>query len=160
MAEKYLIVLEIDEVQEDATMQTLPLHSTLMHWVTVPGGAGDLVAASQRFSELQSPFEISGGKADLYGPNNDRPVNRIDNAQDVISVHKRLFTYLEEIGAEHQVPEWGFDGYSPHVSETEGKRFGPGENFMVDHIYPVSQVIDGPKQRHILARLALEGSSG
>ena len=157
MADKYLIALEINEVQEGAVLEKLPLHSTVMHWFEVGRPADTIVDVVHAVADEQPPVLMVSGDADLFGPSGDVPVNRIRNAEPVASLHRKLFAKLSDTDVQHEAPQWTLEGFNPHVSVVNGERFNTGDRHLATHIYAVVADADNSQKKHVITRAELKG---
>lgn len=139
---EYLVAVEIDPVTVDEYYESLPLHATVMHWFESELENGlELVEAVSGVVEQTRHFEIIGGQQDMFGLNNDVAVNRIENYQPVLDLHRKLYQALIPLGARHTAPQWTLDGFNAHVSLVQGEdgdeRLDHGEIVEAGDVYVV-----------------------
>lgn len=114
---------------------TIPLHVTVLPNVILPDAAAIAFrAAVARSASAVAPLAITGDRVERFGPHNDTTVTVIRQVDDIIRLHRELFSVALRLGATSVDPEYNGDGYRAHVSRTRAGGLGAGETTVLDRL--------------------------
>lgn len=116
-----------------------PLHITLFPWFE----ALDADALDSELADIAKktkPFDVLVGAEKMFGPNNDIPVNIIQDQTVLVQLHKKL---NKVVTGEILESRWTGDGYNAHITQHAGAaNVSEGDLVRVDHVYLVKLLDD------------------
>lgn len=156
----YLLALEIEPVTTNTVYVALPLHCTVVHWFRSELAPADILKAVTPIVEATKPVELISGAADMFGEDNDVPVNRLTDDEKAMELHKSLHTALKNIGVVDVAPKWTQDGFNMHVTRQRSGRFEEGRTHTASRLYLVEAMVpEQLQQKKIIERLHLRGQA-
>lgn len=149
MAEKFAIISSLEPLQRGDTFESWPLHVTVMTWFSLPTHQERAFdnALRNRMHDIK-PFEVTGAKQELFGPDSDVPVRLLGRVGMLGSLHNQILPVIERMSGEI-IPEnsdFVGDGYRPHITDQPHGRFGEGETVLLDSMQLISGDTDGPRK--------------
>ena len=151
----YLLALEIEPIEINRVYVALPLHCTVMPWFFTKMAPADVLRAITPVVQAQQPITLMGGAEAFFGHDQDVPVNKIGNPEEVIALHTALLRIIQPISSDIQ-SQWIGDGYSPHVTRQRSGRFEAGQQFLTTKVYLAEAVTpDELHQKRIIAKVTL-----
>jgi hypothetical protein len=112
-------------------------------WFTVEDEEA-VIRSLDRIADATGPIVLSVGKQEMFGENQDVPVNVINNQAPVKALHDSLLETLAE--ADSALDESGFVGlrYIAHISRhpIDGRHSNEGEEILVNEFHLVRLVDD------------------
>lgn len=154
----YLLALEIEPIEINKVYVALPLHCTVMPWFFSTKAPAEVLRAITPVIQSQNPIELVSGVESFFGHDQDVPVNKISNPEQVTALHAALLQVIRPISSEIQ-SQWIGEGYSPHVTRQRSGRFETGRSFVVTKLYLV-EAIDPTElsQKKVTSKLYLKGN--
>lgn len=132
----------------------IPLHMTVLHWFESRCDIHEIVESTEIALNRLGPIVVSATKEDLFGPDNDVPVMRLERDSRLLQLHMNLKRGMEDLGAEFDTKWTGEARWNPHVSHKEDSRLLPGDQVRIDDIDLITRTgKDG--DRMILRRFQL-----
>lgn len=134
----YLFVHFIKPVPDRTEVESLDLHMTLVHWFEADAEPSEVVSACKAVLIDTRPFAVQVAGEDMFGPNQDTPVNRVARSDELFALHNQLIRSLTSVGARDTEPRWSGDGWNPHVTHKKTGRLYEGDSLMVDSVTLIS----------------------
>lgn len=125
-----LITSSLDPIEEEQVfMAELPRHVTIWQYFTIADEyVGEFMITAGEVISPFPPIEIRGienhdgeNGPDLFGPNNDTPVRRVEkvgHGATVSALHAVLGGVITQFDGDIHNPEWAYEGYNPHITYT------------------------------------------
>lgn len=156
----YLLALEIEPVEVNKVYMALPLHCTVVHWFRSDKSPADIAKAITPIVIATPAIELVSGEPAMFGQKKDVPVNRLENDESILDLHKKLHHTLQNIGIKDAVPMWTGDGFNPHVTRQRSGRFEQGRRFTAHKLYLTEALIpDDFQQKKIISKVFLKGDA-
>lgn len=155
----YLLALEVEPIEVGKVYVALPLHCTVLHWFRSHKTPAEVLRAVADIANRQAPIEIISGEPALFGVDEDVPVNRLDDDDDIRSLHRALRIALQPLGVVDVQPQWSGEGYVPHVTRQSSGRFEQGRRVVSRKLYIVEALVpEELQQKKVVSKLILKGS--
>ncbi len=150
----YLLSLPIDPMRVGQAYENLPLHCSLLQLFQVPERTDGLARGLATVLGRQKPVYLAPGERDLFGPNSDVPVIRVENRPELRSMHQLALRFLvHDCGASLCNPKWAGDGYNPHVSDLSDRTFADAVGpTVVDQVLLIRKT---PAAKYVAAEIRL-----
>lgn len=147
MSAEYLLTSSIDPIVkgQEFTEEPLPRHVTVQQWFTLEGSQRAFENALQNLATTFEPFEVTAGDEALFGPNNDVLVRRLRTMGKLATLHARTSELLARYQGTLKNPQWGGDGYNPHVTYVDDMALEEGEVVKLRSIELIKRV-DGTRR--------------
>jgi hypothetical protein len=155
---RYALVTLLDDVHvgADFAASAWPLHLTLVSNFAIAWDARTLGERLRPVLDGRRPIALVASHERLFGPQGTVPVNVVESAPELMSLHQALHDMLAANGGVFDRPAYVADGYRPHVTVQRHRRLQCGDKFRVDAVSIVDLAPDGaPDRRKILRVLAL-----
>jgi len=157
-----LFVLEIDPMQAGQAYQRLALHCTVMHRFKTESSVQGILAATHVTFAQTPPIQLEIGSGDIFGPSGKPKtisVNHVKKTSELGKLHLALYDTLNRLSVAYTEPGFVGKGYTPHVSEQNGKRLSEGQTRTAHAIYLV-EILNkfDSKSKYVHARIPLAGS--
>ena len=142
MSESFIIVHQIDK--RTPLGEYIPLHMTALPWFEAD--SQELVVAKLGdFVLSQDAVLTKAVEEDMFGPNLDIPVMRLDRSPALLGLHMGLLALAKAQG--WQVELWaGEDGWNPHVTHQPEARLGVGDEVYINNLDLIRRRSDGNKE--------------
>jgi len=132
----------------------IPLHTTILHWFEVTKGAAEIIAKADATLQPIGRLATKATYEDLFGPDKDIPVMRLEKTPGLIDLHLALKAAMEGMGATFDERWTGSDKWNPHVTHKLDKRLQPSDVVEVGDIDLITRP-DPDGSRRILHRFEL-----
>ncbi len=111
-----------------------PLHITLVPWFETDDEEA-IIRSLERVAAQTAPLTLRVGKQEMFGVNNDVPVNVIRNQVSIRKLHDDLLTALNEADTDFHEQRFVDDEYIAHIPrhEVDGRFSNRGEGILVNN---------------------------
>jgi hypothetical protein len=93
---------------------------------------------------------------DLFGPNKDVLVTRLELTSDILLLHNRVVAMLEKSGAKFEYDLILKEAYRPHITVQGDKRIYVGDEIQINSVTIVDKEPNGDKNiRKVLKNIPL-----
>lgn len=156
MSKEFIVVHQIDKA--GSLGESIPLHMTALHWFKSPVSGQEIVGQLEEFAAGQGAISVRATDTDLFGPNKDIPVMRLELSVELVRLHLGLLAVARSMGAELDERWVGAARWSPHVTHKGESRLYPGEALRIDDLDLIARGQD--RRRELMARINLGDSGG
>lgn len=134
--QKWAIVSLLEDVDESAEFHyaEFPLHVTLAGVFATSKTGQELAAELAELLEDQEPIAIKATRKDLFGPNKNIAVMRIEKRPELLRLHRIIYDWLEKSGVIYNMPEHQGEGYLPHSTFQKSGRLIDGEERLLTSV--------------------------
>lgn len=117
---KFLVFHDLEQLPNGLYTES-PRHITLLPPVKLNAYPAEFVSEIDKIAAETVPFYVSPGEIDMFGPNKDIPVARINDPEhEMRKIHMKLLRALGAHGLAANAPlEYAGDKYTPHSTSTE-----------------------------------------
>lgn len=153
---EYIFVHLIDKQPVGSELgQSIPLHMTLLHWFESNNQPEVIIEAANLALKSIGRIATTTTQEDLFGPEQDIPVVRLDRKPELLHLHSELLSAMEDVGATFDERWTGIENWNPHVTNKPDTRFYPGDEIFVNDIDLITRSRKN-KHRKILHRFELK----
>jgi len=155
---KYVIVKMLKNQAIGSTFNSgqWPLHITIIPNFEIDWDFNRLELEIERIVKPCKQIITVATARDLFGPNKDIPVTRLELKPKLAEIHNTIVEFLESNGAKFELPIILKDNYRPHVTVQEGAYVNIGENLNIDELCIVDKDTEGnPSLRKVLGIVKL-----
>ncbi len=139
MSELILVQFLEDKNQHEFHGQ-LPLHCTLLHWFETNASNQDVADSIVSATQQLGSFTTTAILRDLFGPNNDIPVTRLERTPKLHKLHLTLMdVVLSELDGKVDT-RWSGTVWNPHVSDANSSQLTVGEEISIDTISIIERI--------------------
>lgn len=132
---EYIFVHSIDKRPVGSNVGlSIPLHMTLVPWFKTPMAPQYLISKVKPAIESLASVTTTTTHEDLFGPNIDIPVMRLQKTQTLVDLHQALLDIVINTGGQLDTKWTGPDKWQPHVTHKPDRRMLAGEKLSVDAI--------------------------
>lgn len=132
---EYIFVHLLDKQSIGANLGNhIPLHMTVLHWFKSQLKPNELIDIT---TSALLPIGIIAVKAtyeDMFGPNNDIPVMRLNIDPKLVDLHLNLLQAMQDHGSKINDRWSGELDWNPHVSHKPDLRLYPGDEVLINDI--------------------------
>ena len=149
----YLLALEVAPMTVGRAYEQLPMHCTIMHRFHTTLSAAALEAALRPIVSATLPVLLIPTQHQAFGPRKQL-ATLIELTAPLQALHRQLYEKLTSLDAQYTESDWVGDGYTPHVTDKQGRRLPTKTQTVCAAVYLIS--VEHPLQgtkRFIEARL-------
>jgi hypothetical protein len=148
-------IFEPHPVGHEFTVDSLPLHISIIDSFEVNLEADELAAKLRAALKNQKPFSVMALADEMYGPEKDIPVTTLELSAELVSLHRIIIALLMQEGAVLKNPQFNGDNFTPHISIYGSKRVNPGEQVLINDISIAAKVSEAEDaNRQVLANIS------
>lgn len=151
MSAEYIVVHRIDTWSP--LDKHIPLHLTVLHWFLSDMSRSEIEAQFIQTTQRLQPAITHATKEDLFGPDHDIPVMRIERTPELLTLHLALETMTRQLGAVLTEKWVGTQNWNPHVTHQSEARLQTGDEVHITDLDLITKQADG--MRKMLARVEL-----
>ncbi|MBC7708080.1 2'-5' RNA ligase family protein [Polaromonas sp.] len=151
----YLLALEVAPMTVGQAYEQLPMHCTIMHRFHSSLSTEALIASVAPIFARTAPVALVPQEHKAFGPKKQL-VTILEPTPPLMELHQQLYAKLNSLGVQYTESDWVGDGYTPHVTDKQGKRLPADTPVLASAAYLIS--VEHPlvgRQRFIEARLEL-----
>lgn len=149
--QKWAIIALLEDCQEGSEFHytDTPLHVTLAGVFKIDKNGNELSVELAKLLADQQPVEVEASQKDMFGPDKDIAVMKINKSPDLMALYQQIYEWLQKSGAVYNSPEYQGQGYLPHSTLQKSASLSEGEKRVLSSIslvdlYPDS---DGYKRK-------------
>jgi hypothetical protein len=155
MMHRLIVVHSIDKEPVGANLgDSIPLHMTMLHWFVSGRQVQEIDGTIPKIASGIGSLTVAATQEDLFGPNRDVPVMRIERTQRLLGIHLLLADAMRDLGCKLEERWTGEANWNPHVTHKPGRQLQPGDTLTVDSL-DLIRMEQATKNRIILARYPL-----
>lgn len=157
---EFIFVHLIDKRPVDTTLgRHIPLHMTILHWFESDHEVEEIVERTNAAVSSLAPIAIKATVEDLFGPDNNITVMKLNKDPRLVELHTTLMNAMEELGTTFDGRWTGASNWNPHVTNKQYMRLQPDDTVLVNDIDLITRKYkEGDRailQRFILGSQAL-----
>lgn len=115
----------------------LRMHCTLVHRFHSKLSPSDLATQLEPVLAGQPVVTLSAGEHVAFGPQKQL-VTLVQQTDEIQFLHQRLYDFLNQLGVHYTEAEWVGQGYTPHVTDKNGKRLSHSQPSISAAIYLIA----------------------
>lgn len=154
LTQKWAVIALLEDAAEGSEFYytDFPLH------VTLAGVFASSKTGQQLGSELaellqdQAPVEVTADHKDMFGPEQNIPVMRIQKSPELMELYQRVYQWLESSGAQYNQPEYQGQGYAPHSTFQKDVALAEGETRKLTSVSLIDLFPNGDGYQRKIAR--------
>lgn len=127
--QKWAIISLLEPMREGSEFYytDFPLHLTLAGVFAADKPGRQLADELAALLHGQPPVQIVSDKKDMFGPEKNIAVMRIQQSADLLAVYKRIHIWLQQAGARYNSPQYEGSGYVAHSTFQKSGSLTAGE---------------------------------
>lgn len=134
--QKWAIVSLFDSVDEGTVFHytDFPLHLTLAGVFAINKTGQELVQELTQLLHQQGSFPIKATRNDLFGPDKNIAVTRIEENPNIIALHRLIHSWLTDSGAAYNSPQYQGEGFLPHSTFQKSGRLAKDQEKLITSV--------------------------
>lgn len=134
--QKWAIIALLDEIQEGTVFHfsEFPLHITLAGVFDIDQSGDQLAKQLADILHGQESFIVKATTKDMFGPNKNVPVIRIEETEELMALYQRIYSWLSEAGASYLEPQYQGSGYLPHSTIQKSGKLYKGDRRSIQSV--------------------------
>lgn len=148
---EYIVVHQIDKITP--LDEHIPLHMTALHWFESSTPQDTLVRQFDSLAKTLQPVKTYTTREDMFGPENDVPVMRLERSPELLDMHLALQGMARQTGAMLEERWVGEANWNPHVTHQPEGRLDVGSAIDAVDLDLIVKGRDGV--RRLLSRVVL-----
>lgn len=114
--------------------KSIPLHMTILHWFESDHNSERIIDETHAALSFLGEIATKAMEEDLFGPNSDVPVMRLEKNPQLTELHTTLLQAMSNLGATFDSRWTGESRWNPHVTHKPDNRLNIGDEIDVDDI--------------------------
>ena len=150
---KYVIVKMLENQAIGSTFSSgrWPLHVTIIPNFEINWDFNRLKSEIEKTAGHHKQVVIAATEDDLFGPDKNIPVTRLELTPELAKIHTEIVKLLENNSAKFELPVILKQNYNPHATIQWNKRVSIGEVVSIDEFSIVDKEAEGnPGLRKVL----------
>lgn len=148
---EYIIVHRIDKTTP--LDKHIPLHMTALHWFESDLSPEQLAAELEGVIRNQPAVLAYATREDMFGPNKDVPVMRLERTPELLNLHLTLVEMAHGCDAVLEERWTGENNWNPHVTHQPEGRLNSGDEVQIIDLELITKRDDGMRQSVAVVRL-------
>jgi 2'-5' RNA ligase len=156
---RYYLSYLLDDLPIGAKFDRSALHVTILPWFALEADEGPFLKWFYQHFDQVLAFDATVGERQMFGPNNDVPVNLLEPREEFLKLHKLALSWFGDVGARwaERDPYVGED-FVPHVAQREGYVLEEGQTLRINSLtlFKATRRLDNIRQ--VAAKATLDES--
>lgn len=142
---KYVIVKMIESQTIGSTFNSgkWPLHVTIIPNFEIKWDYKKLNSELEAVVNSCSQVRTVANTDDLFGPDKDIPVTRLELRPELAKIHTTIVEFLENNDAKFELPIILKENYKPHITIQGSARVNTGDSINIDELSIVDKEVGG-----------------